>query len=438
MKKKWILGVALAAVALVAGGGAAVLFRTDIKEVSTTVQAMKQAEQAEQAEQEDQGHIAYPIYAVLAEGAADATSEKVAHELMHVAMSRYRMYTGMLSSVYDAASAESISYRGEDVFSEMTAANRARNKCWLTPASCNRLKPLGQEYVGLVREYARERNRLLSLNPVAYGNPALTAQLDPLANNPGQAENLEELMLDTLEFLEHAAGLCEPLLDSGELGEETVQICLNAQHERLSRLAMLALRWERAAAQQPDLEAQLSQLPAEERLKLERATLDMVCLQYAMPEYGGSAALREWQETLSRLLPPLRIHLEQRWESGPESTVGRMTRLMVLYHALSNCLGEVTDARTAEAACEPVETMYKEVMFLRIHEREVLDMITLDSGGISGLLLLKMDLFVRTCRDRVEQGENAYGPTRLTHMMRAMHDDTLREILDCKARSGAE
>ena len=358
---------------------------------------------------------------MLEDGVPCRAAEKLAENLLHLGNARYQLLAGLLESVHDAASADGSAARCRVLLAEIAAVNRALAACRLNAAAVSRLESVTQEYMQQIERYVGERNRLLSLQPVAYGSAALGGVLDAFAPLQPVEVEAQELFADTCELLSWVgaavSGVCGAA-ESESLGNK--QACL--LETRISRVAALAIRWG-ALCPNPEAEKKvLNEIPAEPREELEIGTQHLVYLDQVYPTYGDSAALREWCMTLACVLPPLHAVLKDSWEQAPTGSMGRLRRIAELYNQLIEVIVDRTDAKIAYSE---VEKRYKEVLYLQMREREFLNLRTTASCCMMALLRNRMEILLDVCVDEQRKTSDE----GFAQLLRDIKEDTYRSFV---------
>ena len=358
---------------------------------------------------------------MLEDGVPCRAAEKLAENLLHLGNAHYQLLAGLLESVHDAASADGSAARCRVLLAEIAAVNRALAACRLNAAAVSRLEAVTQEYMQQIERYAGERNRLLSLQPVAYGSAALGGVLDAFAPLQPVEVDAQELFADTCELLSWVgaavSGVCGAA-ESESLGNK--QACL--LETRISRVAALAIRWG-ALCTNPEAEKKvLNEIPAEQREELEIGTQHLVYLDQVYPTYGDSAALREWCMTLACVLPPLHAVLKDSWEQAPTGSMGRLRRIAELYNQLIEVIVDRTDAKIAYSE---VEKRYKEVLYLQMREREFLNLRTTASCCMMAFLRNRMEILLDVCVDEQRKTSDE----GFAQLLRDIKEDTYRSFV---------
>ena len=362
-----------------------------------------------------------PVSATLEDGVPCRAAEKLAENLLCLGNARYQLLAGLLESVHDAASADAAASRCRVLLAEIAAVNRALAACRLNSAAVGLLESLTQEYMQQVERYAGERNRLLSLQPVAYGSAPLARALDAFA--PAQPVELDaqELFADTCELLSWVGDVASCVCgadDAVSLGNKQAGLL----ETRISRVAALVIRWGSLCPNPGEERRVLNVMPAEQREKLEIGTQHLVYLDQVYPVYGESAALREWCMTLACVLPPLHAVLKDSWEQAPTGRMGRLRRIAELYNQLIEVIVDRTDEKIAYSEGEK---RYKEVLYLQMREREFLNLRTTASCCMMALLRNRMEILLDVCVDEQRKTSDE----GFAQLLRDIKEDTYRSFV---------
>lgn len=345
-----------------------------------------------------------PVYRKLEEERVSIASERMAEKMLLRGIDIYEKLAVELAAVHDAGSAAAAERPCAALLRDAGAINTVLRQCLLAPAAYERMESLNCRYWRARTQYMFRAAHVRSASPAAYGVESLHTLLgsehECLNEKYGPSTNVEDLLVDTYESLKPVTAAMKDVAMSRDAYAKAASDFANLMGTPDDALVSLVLRWAMYRNELTRNEKPVEWNSLNDRFDLDTwsAVYDdgveyMLYLKLNHPPSGESALLREWMDTYSRLLPPLKLALDDAQSPYPLSLLGALCRTNCLYDELIQVCVSPEAQENPEKARESINGLYEKILLPRCIWGRCIDDKSFDKSCVYRMLIGRMGHF---------------------------------------------